>query len=739
MTGVAERMGAIRLMRTVYYGSTDDMYLQHFFCGLDRHGRNVTRPAWGLGAGMKQTTHGSDLIKALEMLQDRLNGQPPPDEHISWCYRIFAHWGRQIHEGKELEAEVLEKLTHNRLFVTLRGEWRLAGSPPLYTLEPADMERPGVASLLEDSSLHFIPPPDKKTLGEMNSHGSTNYTYLFEKLGLKSVSETLESKVVPVGVGRRGSPVEYTIRQLLPLIQRFIATRPENRDTYTSLCEGTHVWESMSVLLCESLQAVHTLGEVSVEEPCSKRAHWRIDTSEMLVVKPSTSSDWRAVFGELEAIFAIADPAVEKVGSFKEFAFQCWQAMSKEGDVEEVCERFDAGAERLADGDEWHVSTPFERDPELWPKPKKVVVEPPPKPVEDVARPKGRRREYFAALGIGSDVDRGAPMSGSRPVYEGEGEPPVPEPVPDPMWTAEHTLEDEGEDEGEGEGEDGEAHAPTSEAPVTDSVASDKPAGGRDDGEGPPTTARSKTASSKKAKDPNWVVLSKTEGGGVRVECTDGDTDTDITPRKTGPRVDGDGATRRKPVGAHSSSASSPPGDRLPVFDRTSLPTSVEVVEWHDLSPSGEGEGAEEDTGTGALPSRKVQSNAVALGKWGESCALQLLRKGDHFKGATLQWENETVETGSPYDICVIKNSSKVHFIEVKTTTLSAHKKHRFEMSSAEVAFAREMGARFSVIRIVLHDPTHGGVSAHMLDDVQGAFDRNALVLQCVEITKGDK
>jgi hypothetical protein len=38
--------------------------------------------------------------------------------------------------------------------------------------------------LLEDSSLHFIPPPDKKTLGEMNSHGSTNYTYLFEKVSM---------------------------------------------------------------------------------------------------------------------------------------------------------------------------------------------------------------------------------------------------------------------------------------------------------------------------------------------------------------------------------------------------------------------------------------------------------------------------------------------------------------------------------------------------------------------------
>jgi len=99
-------------------------------------------------------------------------------------------------------------------------------------------------------------------------------------------------------------------------------------------------------------------------------------------------------------------------------------------------------------------------------------------------------------------------------------------------------------------------------------------------------------------------------------------------------------------------------------------------------------------------------NSQVATGRWGEQ--LVALHLQSTLISADVVWVNEIEEQGLPYDVKIVERSQdvaatvphaeKVHYVEVKATTSSS--KPLFEMSLAEIDFARERGSACSLYRV---------------------------------------
>jgi len=88
-------------------------------------------------------------------------------------------------------------------------------------------------------------------------------------------------------------------------------------------------------------------------------------------------------------------------------------------------------------------------------------------------------------------------------------------------------------------------------------------------------------------------------------------------------------------------------------------------------------------------------------GLLGEGIALQYLRK-QHSASRNLEinWVNEELETGLPYDLNIYDNEKKeiVEYIEVKSTSLEW--RDIFEVSSNEWNYAKEHGKMYTILRV---------------------------------------
>jgi len=88
-------------------------------------------------------------------------------------------------------------------------------------------------------------------------------------------------------------------------------------------------------------------------------------------------------------------------------------------------------------------------------------------------------------------------------------------------------------------------------------------------------------------------------------------------------------------------------------------------------------------------------------GRWGEKLVASHLKAT--LESADVAWMNEEEESGLPYDIlvtehCAAQGFSRDSYVEVKATTSSD--KPLFEMSVAELDFARKHGAAYSLYRV---------------------------------------
>ena len=122
----------------------------------------------------------------------------------------------------------------------------------------------------------------------------------------------------------------------------------------------------------------------------------------------------------------------------------------------------------------------------------------------------------------------------------------------------------------------------------------------------------------------------------------------------------------------------------------------------------------------------KIQSagnvyDARGTGRWGEAFVAMLLEEAA-VPGATVNWVNRDAETGMPYDIAVEGDRGERIFIEVKTTRMpgdverpSTHHRDFFELSLAELDFARVQGERYLLYRVFVG--ANGGTTVRRLRD----------------------
>ena len=131
-----------------------------------------------------------------------------------------------------------------------------------------------------------------------------------------------------------------------------------------------------------------------------------------------------------------------------------------------------------------------------------------------------------------------------------------------------------------------------------------------------------------------------------------------------------------------------------------------------------------------------VQAMAVAssverqmsTGHWGEQLVARHLRKT--LASAEVTWVNEEEERGLPYDIIVTElggaiGSRNDSYVEVKAT--SSADKPLFEMSIAELEFARAHGAAYSLYRVFNANSEH--VRVLKLHNVARSLTNGGLVL----------
>ena len=110
------------------------------------------------------------------------------------------------------------------------------------------------------------------------------------------------------------------------------------------------------------------------------------------------------------------------------------------------------------------------------------------------------------------------------------------------------------------------------------------------------------------------------------------------------------------------------------------FPARVEVGAWESLEV--QPAVIEEMSGEGETASK------MGTGRWSEQLVAQQLRAT--LTSATVSWVNEGGEQGLPYDITIeeVSQHDETRYVEVKATVSDA--KALFEMSIAEVNFARQ-------------------------------------------------
>jgi hypothetical protein len=118
----------------------------------------------------------------------------------------------------------------------------------------------------------------------------------------------------------------------------------------------------------------------------------------------------------------------------------------------------------------------------------------------------------------------------------------------------------------------------------------------------------------------------------------------------------------------------------------------------------------------------------MSTGRWGEQLVAWHLRKT--LASAEVTWVNEEEERGLPYDIIVTElggaiGSRNDSYVEVKAT--SSADKPLFEMSVAELEFARAHGAAYSLYRVFNANSEH--VRVLKLHNVARSLTNGGLVL----------
>lgn len=116
---------------------------------------------------------------------------------------------------------------------------------------------------------------------------------------------------------------------------------------------------------------------------------------------------------------------------------------------------------------------------------------------------------------------------------------------------------------------------------------------------------------------------------------------------------------------------------------------SFAVEEWEGIVPAAP-----------PLPNEPADETAQHIGRWGEQMVAQLL-KMEHPQ-ASLQWLNESAESGQPYDI-ELRAGGLWELVEVKTTARK-DQEARFSISLAELECARRHSAAYSIYRVCLSD-----------------------------------
>jgi hypothetical protein len=121
----------------------------------------------------------------------------------------------------------------------------------------------------------------------------------------------------------------------------------------------------------------------------------------------------------------------------------------------------------------------------------------------------------------------------------------------------------------------------------------------------------------------------------------------------------------------------------------------------------------------------------MSTGRWGEQLVFRHLRE-TLASAKKVTWVNEEAESGKPYDIIVTEHgvaigSGNDTYVEVKAT--STAERPLFEMSVAELEFARAHGRNYSLYRVFNANSEH--VRVLKLDDVAGSLANGGLVLCC--------
>ena len=116
-------------------------------------------------------------------------------------------------------------------------------------------------------------------------------------------------------------------------------------------------------------------------------------------------------------------------------------------------------------------------------------------------------------------------------------------------------------------------------------------------------------------------------------------------------------------------------------------------------------------------------------GRWGEELVARQLKAT--LKSAVVTWVNEEEERGLPYDIVIVEPNDdatsgyRESFIEVKATTSAD--KALFEVSMAELDFARQQGAAYALYRVFNARSQHALVAK--LHNVSRCIGHGGLVL----------
>jgi hypothetical protein len=119
----------------------------------------------------------------------------------------------------------------------------------------------------------------------------------------------------------------------------------------------------------------------------------------------------------------------------------------------------------------------------------------------------------------------------------------------------------------------------------------------------------------------------------------------------------------------------------------------------------------------------------MITGRWGEQLVFRHLRE-TLASAKKVTWVNEEAESGKPYDIIVTEHgvaigSGNDTYVEVKAT--STAERPLFEMSVAELEFARAHGRNYSLYRVFNANSEH--VRVLKLHNVARSLTNGGLVL----------